>query len=199
MSASAQKRSSSSARAAAAEGASRCDTAFTPAEKSATVRLKLSISSSATGPRRLASCNPTRSSRQLAFGELSIGCHCSSTMPSTFTGVAWLASAESSGSSWSRVTGSSARITATVSMRLDMPAVGDTPASRSAFTGSGGASRAVSMAAARSSSVMRSSDRLPTVPIVGSRRSGDSNNASPGRSPKSRSALPRARRSWTVL
>jgi hypothetical protein len=135
ISASAQKRSSSSARAAAAEGASRCETALMLAEKSATVRLNASISSSGNGPRRLASCNPTRSSRQARFGEVSIGCHCSSTMPSTWTGVAWLRSASSSGSSCSRATGSSARITATVSMRLEISALGATPASRSAGAG----------------------------------------------------------------
>jgi hypothetical protein len=151
--------------------------------------LKDSISFSASGPRRLASCSATRSSRQLVRGDESIGCHCSSTMPSTCTGVDWSWSAESSGSTWLRVIGSSARITATVSMRLEISAVGATPASRSAGSCSGSAC----IGAAASASSGR-------APNVGSRRSGTvSKSASGGRSPKAFSAPRRARRSWTTL
>jgi hypothetical protein len=86
MSASAQKASSSRARARRGHGASRCDTAFTRAAKSAIVRLKPRSRPRPRGPLRLASCRPMRSSRQLRRGDVSTGCHCSSTMPSTCTG-----------------------------------------------------------------------------------------------------------------
>jgi hypothetical protein len=193
MSASAQKRSSSRARAAAAAGASRCETAFTCAAKSAIARLNASISSSATGPLRLASCSPARSSRQLPRGEVATGCHCSSTMPSTCTAAACEASANSSGSSCSRETGSSARITATVSMRADISASGPPAAASSSAAASG-------FASARASTVSPSS-AAGIFPSVGSRRSSapSSKSASPAPPPKACSARRRARRSTHML
>ena len=198
ISVSAQNSSSSRARAAAVAGASRCETAFTAAAKSAMVWLKRSTTSSVAAPRRLASCRPTRSSRQLWRGELSMGCHCSSTMPSTWMGLSKVFSDAISGSSCSLMMGSSARITATVSMRLEMSAWGASSALTSSPTArmcgevsSGAGTRGAGAGAAAASGI---------APSVGSRRAaGVSSSASGARSPKSRSALPRARRSCQTL